>query len=82
MTRPTNLVVAVATLILLSVQQGFADDKPVTKFPTDISWGRIVAQRSALELHVTKLPASRVISFPRLNNRMKSVHLEGKTEEE
>ncbi len=82
MTRSTSFVATVATLVLLSVQQNFADDKPVTKFPADVSWGRIVAQKSALELHVTKLPASRVISFPRLNNRMKSVHLEGKTEEE
>ena len=82
MTRPTNFAATIATLILLSVPQSSADDKPITKFPADVSWGRIVAQESALELHVNKLPASRVISFPRLNNRMKSVYLEGKTEEE
>lgn len=62
-----------------------ADDKEqqvVTGFPADTHWGRIVARKSALELHVQKLPVNRVISFPRLNNRMKSVYIEGKSPEE
>tara|TARA_R110002072_G_scaffold233795_1_gene391388 strand:+ start:71285 stop:72076 length:792 start_codon:yes stop_codon:yes gene_type:complete len=82
MTRLTTSVATFATLLLLAIQPASADDKLVKKFPADVSWGRIVAQESALELHVSKLPANRVISFPRLNNRMKSVHLEDKTEEE
>lgn len=81
MTRLTTFSATMAILTLLSIQHCSADDKPVTSFPSDVSWGRIVAQKSALELHVKKLPANRVISFPRLNNRMKSVHLEGKTAE-
>ena len=80
MTR--HLTILAATLTLLSIQQTQADDKPITSFPADVSWGRIVAQKSALELHVKKLPTNRVISFPRLNNRMKSVYLEDKTPEE
>ena len=82
MTRLKTFVVTTAAFLLLAIQQSSADEKPVTSFPADVSWGRIVAKKSALELHVNKLPATRVISFPRLNNRMKSVYLEGKTEEE
>lgn len=78
----TRLTILAATLTLLAIQQTQADDKPVTSFPADVSWGRIVAQKSALELHVKKPPTNRVISFPRLNNRMKSVFLEGRTPEE
>ena len=78
----TRLIILAATLAVLSIQQTQAKDKPVTSFPADVSWGRIVAKKSTLELHVKKLPTNRVISFPRLNNRMKSVYLEGKTTEQ
>lgn len=73
---------AMATaLCLFSLQPVFSDDKPVQQFPADVSWGTIVARKSALELHVKRIPDNRIISFPRLNNRMKSLYLEGQTQE-
>lgn len=81
----TILLAAAFAVCMANALTLHADDKEqqaVTSFPADAHWGRIVARKSALELHVQKLPANRVISFPRLNNRMKSVYLEGKTAED
>ncbi|NQV23631.1 MAG: hypothetical protein HQ518_04600 [Rhodopirellula sp.] len=80
--RSLTLIIAAAAVSFFTVQNSQSADKAVTGFPAEVSWGRIVARESALELHVKKIPANRVIAFPRLNNRMKSVYLQGKTEEQ
>lgn len=79
--RSLTLIIAASAVSFCTVQYNHAADKSVTGFPADVSWGRIVARKSALELHVKKLPENNVLSFPRLNNRMKSLYLAGKTEE-
>lgn len=80
--RSLTLIIAASAVSFCAVRYTHAVDKAVTGFPADVSWGRIVARKSTLELHVNKLPENNVLSFPRLNNRMKSLHLAGKTEEE
>jgi hypothetical protein len=80
--RSLTLFITSFVVGICNMQCSHADDKAVTGFPADVSWGRIVARESALELHVKKIPENNVLSFPRLNNRMKSLYLTGKTEEE
>ena len=81
MIRLNRSISIAAMLCLLSLQLVSAEDKSVTQFPADVSWGRIVARKSAIELHVKQLPDNRIVSFPRLNNRMKSLYLDGQTPE-
>lgn len=75
-----TIVSLVSLLQMISLHA--ADDKTAMKFPAETPWGRIVAKETALELHVRKLPDNRIVSFPRLNNRMKSVYIEGQTAEQ
>jgi hypothetical protein len=82
MTRYTTCIVTVTTLCLLSVESNRADDKAITSFPADTSWGQIIAHKMAIHLNVNKIPDNRIISFPRLNNRMKSLQLSGQTEKD
>lgn len=75
----TTLAISIFITMALPLE---ADNKPVSRFPAQTEWGHIVARPSALELHVDRLPDNRTISFPRLNNRMKSVYIAGQTEKE
>ena len=78
MFRITTFAATALTGCLCSSQNSDADEKAITKFPADVSWGRIEATAGILKLTVTELPENRTISIPRLNNRMKMVQLSGK----
>lgn len=82
MFRITTFAAIAFAICLGSFQNAIADDKAITNFPADVAWGQIVARKSALHLHVRKLPENRMLSFPRLNNRMKSVHFDRQSAEE
>ncbi|QDV12082.1 hypothetical protein CA51_19580 [Rosistilla oblonga] len=59
-----------------------ADPAEPSPTVTEESWGEIVWKPSSLELHVQSLPEDRKISFPRLNNRMKSLYMQGENPEQ
>ena len=82
MARITSFLIIISSLYVSALSESRADDKAITSFPADTDWGRIVARDSSIELHVKTIPGSRVISFPRLNNQMKSLYLDGKSPEE
>ncbi|QDV68404.1 hypothetical protein Poly24_21130 [Rosistilla carotiformis] len=71
-----------AGILIMACSVGLADDSTGTPSTTKESWGKIVWKPSSLELHVESLPKDRKISFPRLNNQMKSLHFEGESPEQ
>jgi hypothetical protein len=78
MFRNTTFAATAVIVCLCSFQNSDAKEKPVTKFPAEVSWGRMEATAVLLKLTVTKLPENRTISIPRLNNRMKMLRLSGR----
>jgi hypothetical protein len=79
MRRLSQFAAALAVCVFC-ISDATAEDKPITSFPADTTWGQIVAHKMALHLNVKKIPENRKVSFPRLNNRMKSLRLSGQTE--
>ncbi|QDS87920.1 hypothetical protein EC9_21030 [Rosistilla ulvae] len=74
--------ITTAGILIIACALAQADDPATSPTTTQETWGEIVWKPKSLELHVESLPDDRKISFPRLNNRMKSLHFQGEDPEQ